>query len=837
MSERAEDPRLRRRWAREVTILLAVLLAASEALASPFAGRSLESALEELQREGLSIIYSSAVVLPSMRVESEPRQRSPRGKLDEILAPHGLSVREESGHLIVVPVPRDPEGTIRLDVKGAPAAARVSVRIDSRRPLPVSAGHPFPLRLPPGLHSLLIEARGFVPLRVDDVLVVAGEVRGLEVTLSGAAQLLEEVTVTPSHYRLVDQEPQGSHFLSVTEAERLPQVAADPYWAAKTLPGTSHSDLAAAFHIRGGRRDEMLVLLDGVELYEPFHLKDLLPLFSIVDRSAIAGVDLTTGGFSAEYGGRMSGVMEISTMGVSPLNPVSIRVSTTDSSMVTSGILEEPRIHYLAATRAWYPDDVLRAAGLFDQPIVTDYFDSLGKLTHSWSERTTLTAGALGAYDHARYASNPADPRRNVVAQDSTLQLWASAETLWSPSLLSRTAVSAGDLRRDRSGDAERSAGVTTVAEERAFSFAGLKQDWSADLRDRHLLRWGVELKGQRASYDYLSRLQEPAGGPGGIDIETRPGGESYSAYVSDRVRLGSALIAELGVRFDRQHWIEEQQVSPRVSLLYMMGERTLLRAAWGRYAQWQQLNELPVADGVRAFEPAQRAAHWLVSLERRFPSVTGRIEAYEKVTHSPHPYYENLFDDLDLFPESRDDRVRVESEQARARGLELFVKSDPGRGSAWWISYTLSEATDRIDGDTVPRSWDQRHAFGFGAYRRVWGGWEASLAGTVSSGRPGTEMRPLRDASGAIELVPGPRNAIRRASYHRLDGRVSRRFPLRIGSVVVAAELLNLTGRSNVCCITGFTVEESPGGALSVLTEERIYPRFVPSLSVRWDF
>lgn len=837
MTKGSPGQRLGRRGARGATILLAVLLAASQALGSPFAGRSLESALEQLQREGLSIIYSSAVVLPSMRIESEPRRRSPRGMLEEILAPHGLTVREQSGHLIVVPAPVDSEGTIRLAVKGAPDSARVSVRVDTKRRLLVSAARPLLLALSPGAHSLLIEAAGFVPLRVDDVLVVAGEVRDVEVTLSAAAQLLEEITVTPSHYRLVDQEPQGSHFLSVTEAERLPQVAADPYWAAKTLPGTSHSDSAAAFHIRGGRRNEMLVLLDGVELYEPIHLKDLLPLFSIVDRSAIAGVDLTTGGFSAEHGGRMSGVMEISTRGSSPVNAVSLRASTTDSSMVTSGVLEEYRIHYLAATRAWYPDDVLRATGLFDQPVVTDYFDSLGKLTHSWSGRTTLTAGVLGAYDHARFTSSQADPRRNVAAQDSTLQLWASAETLWSPALLSRTAVSAGDLRRDRSGDAERSAGVVIVAERRAFSFAGLKQDWSADLRDRHLLRWGVELKHQQASYDYLRGLEDSAGEPGGIDIETRPSGESYYAYMSDRVRLGSALIAELGVRFDRQDWIEEQQVSPRVSLLYTMGERTLLRAAWGRYAQWQQLNELPVADGVRTFEPAEVASHWLVSLERRFPSVTGRIEAYEKVTDSPHPYFENLFDDLDLFPESRDDRVRVESEQARARGLELFLRSDPGRASAWWISYALSEATDRIDGDRVPRSWDQRHAFRFGAYRRLWGEWEASLTGTYSSGRPGTEMRPYRDASGAIELIRGPRNAIRRASYHRLDGRISRRFPLRLGSVVVAAELLNLTGRSNVCCITGFTLNEDADGTLSVLTEERSYPRFVPSLSVRWDF
>ncbi|MGH9459034.1 MAG: TonB-dependent receptor domain-containing protein [Thermoanaerobaculia bacterium] len=838
MSERARSERLGRRRRPAAFLFVAALCLTSIANGSSVKGRPLASFLEDLRRQGLNIIYSSTLVDPSMTVETEPRAGTPREVLQEVLAPHGLTVREESTSLIVVPSPSERSGGIRVLIAGAPPSTSIAVRVDSQPPIRGTPGQA--LRIPglaPGTHTLVVEAEDFIPIRLEGLIIYEGEIRSVEVTLTPAVEVLEALTVTPNRHRLADEQPHGSYSLSAAQAQRLPEVAPDPFWAAKTLPGTSHSDTAAAFHVRGGKQDETLVLLDGIELYEPFHLKDLLPVFSIVDRSAVAAVDLSTGGFSARYGGRMSGVMEISTLTSFSSDPTSVRASTTDSGVVTSGLLRGVRLHYLAAIRAWYPDDVLRAAGFLEQPVLTDYYDALAKVIHQWSDRTTVAAGGLGAYDDARYVSADDAPERNVVAEDSTLQGWIAAETVWSPALASRTAVSAGEIRRDRRGGAVRPDAAVTIADRRAFSFAAIKQDWSLDLGDRHMVSWGADLKSQRAAYDFHSRIEGAPVDGRNLDIVLQPQGEAWAGYLSDRARLGRSLIVEVGVRLDQGFGAGEAQVSPRVSLLYARGDRMRVRAAWGRYAQSQQLNELPVADGVVDFSPPEQATQWLVSVERRFPLVRGRLEVYDKTIESPHAYYENLFDELDLFPESRADRVRVEPDRAGARGIELVLESESARRYAWWLSYALSEVNDTIDDREVPRSWDQRHAFSFGANAKLPRDWDVSLTGTYSSGRPGTEMRAIRTADGDIALVPGPRNATLRPSYHRLDARVTKRFSLRHGSLVLAAELLNVTGRSNVCCISGFTVEEGVNGNLTVHADERIYPRLVPSLSLRWDF
>src|SRR5262245_40341092 len=92
--------------------MLSLLGAAAPALASGFADLSLEQALDELQARGLSILYSSDLVKPDMRVPREPSSGTPREILAELVEPHGIRIREGPGGMLFLTRATRPSGAV-----------------------------------------------------------------------------------------------------------------------------------------------------------------------------------------------------------------------------------------------------------------------------------------------------------------------------------------------------------------------------------------------------------------------------------------------------------------------------------------------------------------------------------------------------------------------------------------------------------------------------------------------------------------------------------------------------------------------------------------------------
>lgn len=673
----------------------------------------------------------------------------------------------------------------------------------------------------------------------------------------------DSIDVTPSRWAIYRDAPESRQFLDRGQVERLPHLADDLYRAVARLPGTAAGDISAEFNVRGGATDELLVLVDGLEVYEPFHLRDFQSIFSIVDSRAVGQVELLSGGFPTRYGDRMSGVLDITTAAPAPGAATSLGLSVLDVRLGSEGTFAGERGQWLVSARRGYLDLVLdwvrRQEGGEggDDRLSPEYYDLFGKVVTARGERTVLAASALAAFDRLDLETDDGD--QTATAKYGNAYLWLHADTLWTPRLSSRTQLSAGRVGRDRRARSDETTGrpscavcedgFAEVRDERSFDLAGLKQDWAWQPSESGRLTAGLDVRRLWADVDYhrfssvldplLTGSREPVVTV--ADVELEPEGWRCAAYASQKLQLARHWTAEAGLRWDRQTWTGgPDQWSPRLNLAWEPPVGGVLRAAWGRFHQSQGIHELQVVDGVDTFFPAERADHQLVGYERRLGGgLFVRGEVYRKELRDLRPRYVNLFEPIELVPEGASDRVRVDATRGEARGVELVVQRDAGRLGGW-LSYALSEVVDEEDGRDVPRGWDQTHAVSFSLDLRLGERWSLGLAGVYHTGWPVTPVGAERIVTpdGRVEIRPvlGLRNAGRYPDYHRLDLRLSRRVATRRGRLSVFFEVTNVYDRKNVRAYSGFEYRLAADGRPVVFPEEEYWLPITPSFGLAWQ-
>jgi outer membrane receptor protein involved in Fe transport len=748
-------------------------------------GMPLGAYIDALQRRGLRVIYSSDLVLPQYRLEKEPTAPDPATALREALAPYGLI-------------------------------------------------------LSPGPAGTLLVTRGEqVPVPATEELP--------EEDLAPQPEPLPEIIVTSSLYN-IRYEQSGSHnFLDRELATKMPDLGDEPLRAVARLPGTSGGGISTRSHIRGGLQNEQLFLLDGLRLYEPYHMKDFHSIATIVDQNVIAGIDFYSAGYQARYGDRMSGVVDISLREPPAKTETELALSFFNTSAMSRGRFGgHDTGDWLVSGRRANLDVLAEVVDpAYGAPRYQDYLGHIG-----WNLGAHyLSANGLFAFD--KISISEADGSERANARYTNDVVWLKAESTWGDDVRSSTILSATRIENRRDGVTDKPGVIAGVVDdEREFRSLALKQDWQYGVTDRWLLSSGFELKRLDAHYRYsASRTISPPFDQilGNEPTESRavelsPSGAQYSAYAELRWRPVERLTLDAGLRWDQQTYTtaaDDEQVSPRVNLLYRAGEATELRLAFGEYYQAQEINELQISDGLTEFHPAQRAQHLVASLEHSFDARFNlRLEAYRKKYRSLMPRFENIFDPLVLIPELQIDRARIDADSAVAEGFEFSLNGERLNDLSWWASYSWSRSTDTIAGRTLERNWDQTHTLSAGV-SIDWGKWGASAAALLHTGWPKTillaESVTNTDGSVGLEVEVEPGNG-RYAAFQSLDLRVSRSFEPPKGDLTAFLEVTNAYNRENPCC-TEYTVPPDASGNPFLQAKEGTWLPLVPSLGLVWRF
>jgi len=748
------------------------------------AGASVESVLAALNARGFRIVYSSALVQPSMTLRDVPKATRIDELLKEILAPWNLrAVHAANGDWLIV-AERMPM-TMEKDI-------------------------------------------------VDDHF-----------------ESIETIDVTASRVRLATAGASET-FLDREDVQRMPHLADDAVRMLKVLPGVTGGDFSAALNIRGGRREETQLNIDGAEIHNAFHFRDLDGALSVLDTNLVQGIDFITGGMPAEYGDYMSGVVDMQSRLPSPDDDYRSGVGVSFVSLYgrTQGVFANDRGSWLVSLRRGFLDVLMERVMDEGETLTPRYTDLFAAANFEISEASQVSARILMSEDDLRLIAEDEGDDVDSAGKGHSAHLWLGFDHAWTDELQMNTILSVSSVNQQRDSFGEEDRRTGTVYADNDFRFIDLKQDWSLKLGERNLPRWGFNVNRQEGEYDYAlqGEINEPLIWPVPVVLDYGTNMDvhvnKFGLYGSWRTRITDALTAEAGARWDRYEYSDDQEfdvVSPRLNVVYRFGNDNEVRAAWGVACQPQAVNELQVEDNIEEFFEPERSEQFVVGYTQHFPrGLSLRVDVYNKDYSHQRVRYENLLDPMQLIPEGSADRIRIDAPEARARGVEITVRREAERGLSGWLSLSIAEAQENVNGEWQSRSWEQRETVSFGG---SWTGakWNVSLGGLYHNGTPttyiGIESTPLPGGDFEVEGVVGTRNADNFSAYTRLDLRANRDVQLRNSKLSFYVEVTNLLNSENVCCVEDFHLVPGRNNQPFLEIEHGNWLPMLPSFGFQWEF
>ncbi|NQX98050.1 MAG: TonB-dependent receptor, partial [Flavobacteriales bacterium] len=165
-------------------------------------------------------------------------------------------------------------------------------------------------KIPAGTYTLKVTSLGFETVEIK-VTLKGNQIVAKNVNIKEASKMMETFTVSAEKQEAKTQVKMSVTKITPKDIKSIPSIGGDPDLAQylQVLPGVTFTgDQGGQLYIRGGSPVQNKVLLDGMIVYNPFHS---IGLFSVFDTDIMRSADVYTGGFNAEYGGRISSIMDI----------------------------------------------------------------------------------------------------------------------------------------------------------------------------------------------------------------------------------------------------------------------------------------------------------------------------------------------------------------------------------------------------------------------------------------------------------------------------------------------------------------------------------------------
>jgi hypothetical protein len=673
------------------------------------------------------------------------------------------------------------DGTVKEKGEGQSLPlAHILVLPDSLNAITDETGN-FSISVPEGNKTFVVSYVGYATLRQT---VRANRNVSVEFSLQTAVSELEEVVVNSTRFSNEDALRSTRSSTNVITAEDIGAIPvlggeADVIKTLQLLPGTVRGvEGSSDLFVRGGAADQNLVLLDGATVYNTSHLFGFLSVFN---PDVVSEVESINGAFPAQYGGRLSSILNVGTRSIIPDKT---HASADIGLIATRMFLEQPLIKnkasFWVSGRRTYIDQVMKVVGI-DLPYY--FYDLNGKILFNPTPKDKLELSHYSGDDRLDYLR---DRNGDGFGQTTGYHSGNNTQTFrWNRDYGNDWHHEATLFHTKYRYDVHSTFGPNQLLAFSDIRDVGVKfQAGNDSLRFNGSLYAGTEIIHHILSPNVvntsgtIAELLKSSSSTGRLATEAAAFIQ-YEMQPAQKVRVSAGIRGSSAIVGSTTYMNPE----PRFAVRYMLDERSSIKASYSRMAQYLHRVSssaissptdiwYPVTDSIKP----QIADQVGVAYQRNLPSYSAMfsVEAYYKKMHQLVGYEEgtNLFFNTDF-------ESSLIQGDGKAYGFEFLVRKQAGKFTGW-INYTLSWSWRRYEsinhGDWFHARYDRRHNGAVVLQYAFAKRWAVSAVFEYISGARFTpvigQYAITSPSLTGIDLVPvyAPINSVKLSDAHRLD-------------------------------------------------------------------
>lgn len=696
-------------------------------------------------------------------------------------------------------------------------------------------------QVPLGKYEVVATTMGYDTATAVVDLSKAGQIKDYKLFISESSIELETVTINAEK-----QESQTTVQMSVAkltpkEIKKMPAIGGDPDLAQylQVLPGVVFTgDQGGQLYIRGGSPIQNMVLLDGMIIYNPFHS---IGLFSVFDTDVLRTADVYTGGFGAEFGGRISSVMDIKTKdGNKQRLSGKIGATTFGSDILLEGPISKPKTRgggsktFILSAKSSYMD---RSSEVFypyiDEPgLPYNFTDLYGKVSLSGSNGSKVNFFGFNQSDRVDFPGVAAFEWNQFGGGTNFVLIPARSTTLIDGTIAYTSYETSAQEDEATASARDRTSLINGF--NAGMNFTNFKGDNES--------KFGFSILGFTTDFEFTNSVAQT--------ISQRQNTTEIAGYVQYKYNLGKVVL-EPSFRLHYYASLSAFSPEPRLGFKVNITDDLRIKGAGGLYSQ-NLLSATSDRDVVNLFygflsgpdnlqddinlqdggtrelnDKLQKARHAIVGFEydigRNFNvNVEGYYKWFTQLTNvNRNKLYEDIPANSDQPDELKKDFI---VETGDAYGIDFTFKYDKKNLSLYAV-YSWSKVV-RWDGiqEYFP-IFDRRHnvnlvgsyTFGDGLL------WTVDARWNLGSGFPLTQTTGFYELltfqgglnedyvsqNGELGIRYGELNNGRLPFYHRFDLSLKRKFVLSEHSILDATvSVTNIYNRENIFYVNRVTAE-----------------------------